>query len=181
MKLAWRQQQWLWFGLLLIVSGVAVGWVLPLPLPTWQPRVDSAGSGGLSDLWLIAGRNLRIGLQLLIGIVSLGIYSFIQLFSTGIALALTLKAGLGAGVALGQLLLALAPHTVPEFAGFILLGALEFEALRLAYHKLRYDQLPFDRARLVRLTKQALLGLALIALAAGVEVYLTLPLLKRLF
>lgn len=180
MRLAWRQQQALWFGLLLIVLGVAVGWVLPLPLPSWQLRAHAADSGGLSDLWLIAGRNLQIGLRLLIGIVSLGIYSVLQLFSTGIALALTLKAGLGAGIAPGRILLLLAPHTVPEFAGFMLLGALEFEAARLAYHKIRYDQLPFNQVRLRALTKQALLGLVLIVLAAGVEVYFTLPLLKRL-
>ncbi|MBL8171194.1 MAG: stage II sporulation protein M [Acidobacteria bacterium] len=179
MKQALQQHKTVLFGLLLILLGLAVGLATPVQQLHWQPRITSSGDYGLHDLWQIAGRNLLIGLQLLIGVVSLGLFGVMQFFSIGFSVGMTFKAGLGAGISFGKISLLLMPHTFLEFAGFLLLGALEFEAARLAYYKLRYDQLPLDQPRLVGLLKQALFGIILIVIAALVEVYITFTLARR--
>jgi uncharacterized membrane protein SpoIIM required for sporulation len=168
-------------GLLLIVAGIAAGLVMPVPQQPWSPAAEGAISYGLSELWLIASRNLWIGLQLVIGAVSLGIYSLIQLFGLGFSLGWTISAATHNAVPPSHIVLLLAPHGIIEFAGFLVLAAIEFEAAKLAYRKLRYGQMTLDKPFLLSLAKQALLGVALIGVAAIVEVYLTGPIAASLY
>lgn len=180
MKFTAQQRTTCLLAFLLVASGMAAGLTLPIPRPSWQPRPASSISYDLHDLWVIASRNLRIGLQLALGSVSLGAYSLIQLLSLGFSLGVVIRSALNAGVTPIKITLLLAPHSLLEFAGFIALGAIGFEAAALVYRKLRYDQAPVDQSYFRRLAQQALIGFALIAVAALIEVYVTGPIAKHL-
>lgn len=178
MKFPFRQHLTCLVAFLLIAAGVVAGLTLPIPRPSWHPRDSATITHGWSDLWIIAGRNLRIGLQLLLGAFSLGAYSLFQLFIIGLTLGLVISGARSAGVSWAQLALLLGPHTPVEFAGFAALGALEFEAAALVYRKLRYDRTEFDHLSLRQLIRRAFIGFALIVAAAVVEVFVTGPLAK---
>jgi uncharacterized membrane protein SpoIIM required for sporulation len=175
------RQRWLCFlAFLLVVAGTVAGLTWSIPQPAWQPATATLALNARQDLWVIASHNLGLGLRLLLGCISLGLYGVLQLFTTGLALGLVIKAAGGAGVSLWKVTALLAPHGLPEFAGLILLGAIEFEAAYIAYRKLRYDEWPLDRQSARCLLWQALWGLALIAVAALIEVFVMGPLTKRL-
>ncbi len=173
MKITRRQTTTCLLAFLVVVAGTVAGFSTSIPQPpNHSPRLPPAGHS-LSELWIIASRNLQIGLQLLLGSVSLGIYSLFQCFGIGFAFGLVVGVGFKSGVPLAKMALLLGPHTFVEFAGFVLLGAIEFEAAVIAYRKLRYDQLPEEKMWLTGWAKQILLGFALIVIAAVIEVYVT--------
>lgn len=164
---------------LLVFAGVIAGLTLSIPRSPWQPRSSDSITHGWNDLWIIASRNLRLGLQLLLGMFSLGAYSLIQLFVIGLTLGLVVAGARAGGVSWSLLATLLGPHTPIEFIGFAMIGALEFEAAAIVYRKLRYDRADVDSFYLRRLARRAVIGFLLIALAAVVEVYVTGPLAKR--
>lgn len=163
----------------LIIAGAIAGLILPIPRSPWQPRSSDSITHGWNDLWIIASRNIRLGFQLLLGVASLGGYSLIQLFAVGLTLGLVVSGARHAGVPWSLLVSLLGPHTPFEFAGFAMLGALEFEAAIIVYHKLRYDRTNVDRIYLRHLMRRIIIGFLLITLAALVEVYITGPLAKH--
>jgi uncharacterized membrane protein SpoIIM required for sporulation len=179
MKIPHRQLFTCLLALLVIVSGAVAGFYFSIPQPQLVVRKVSFADYGLNTLWVIASRNLLIGLQLLLGSVSFGIYSLFQIFGIGFAFGSTTGSTLKAGMPVAKIAAMLGPHTFIEFAGFILLAAIEFEAAAVAYRKLLYDEMPDDRAYVIRLAKQISLGFALIILAAIIEVYVTGSLVKR--
>lgn len=179
MKSPVRQHLTCLLALFLVLAGVFAGLSLPIPRIPWQPRSSASITHGWNDLWVIAVRNLRVGLQLLLGAASLGVYSLAQLVTIGLTLGLLLGGAHDAGVSWTQVALLLGPHTPIEFAGFIVIGALEFEAAIIVYRKLRYDLMDVDRPALRRYACQAMIGFTLIAVAAIVEVYITGPLAKH--
>lgn len=166
-------------ALLLIVAGTIAGLTLSIPRLPWQPRSSDSITHGWNDLLVIASRNLRLGLQLLLGGVSLGCYSLIQLFVIGLTLGLVVAGARDGGVSWSMLAALLGPHTPIEFVGFAMIGALEFEAAAIVYCKLRYDRTDVDSSYLRRLARRAVIGFLLLAVAAVVEVYVTGTLAKR--
>lgn len=129
--------------------------------------------GHLHLLGTIALRNLGIGARLVAGVVSLGIYSLIELLAIGLSLGHLVRTAAVSGHPLHELALITLPHSVLELTAFALLGALEFEAGVLAYRKLRYDRLELAPSYAAAVGKRAMAGFGLIALAAVVETYLT--------
>ncbi|MBP6824401.1 MAG: stage II sporulation protein M, partial [Acidobacteria bacterium] len=124
--------------------------------------------------------DLRIGAQRLLGVLTFGLYGVVQLFSIGLNLGASLDTGLNAGLPPLKVALLLLPHSSFELAGFVVLGALEFEAARLMYRKLRYDQVP-ESAPLVRqFIIQSLIGFGLIAIGAIIETTVTVAISKQL-
>lgn len=164
----------------LLALGLGVGAFISLPHPDWQIRSGDLLHYRLSDLWLIAGRNLRIGAQLLLGALTFGLYGAVQLFSIGVNFGASLDTGISAGLSPLKVALLLLPHSIFEFAGFVALCAVEFEAARLMYRKLRYDLTP-ESAPLVRqFVRQSLIGFGLIVVGAVIETTLTVTISKRL-
>lgn len=174
-----RQHLTCLLALVLIIAGMVAGLVLPIPRSSWQPRSSDSITYGWNDLWIIASRNLRLGLQLLLGVASLGGYSLIQLFIIGLTLGLVVAGARDAGVSWALLASLLGPHTPFELAGFAMIGAVEFDAAVIVYRKLRYDRTNVDRLYLHQLVRSVFIGFLLILVAALVEVYVTGPLAKH--
>jgi uncharacterized membrane protein SpoIIM required for sporulation len=180
MKIKHRQTAICLLALLVVATGAVAGSFTPILQPQFHLTNALNGSDSLNDLTIIASRNLRIGLQLLLGFVSLGIYSLIQLFGIGFAFGSIVCSAARAGIQIHKIALLLGSHTFIEFAGFILIGAIEFEAAIIAYRKLRHDRMPDERGYWIGLAKQAALGFALILLAAIIEVYVTGTIARRI-
>jgi uncharacterized membrane protein SpoIIM required for sporulation len=166
---------------LLVAAGAAAGLALSAPPHFPQPTPEAAALHGWPALSLIAGRNLRVGLQLLVGAVTLGAYGVAQLCGLGFALGALLRACAGAGLSPTRVALLLAPHTLIEFAGFVALGALEFEAAVAVCRTLRDDRARVGCAQLRACGRRALIGFALILVAAVIEVWVTGAIAKSLF
>ncbi|MFN0111644.1 MAG: stage II sporulation protein M [Blastocatellia bacterium] len=179
-KYASRQREAILLAIGLLALGLCVGVFFSIPHTGGQMRSGESLQFSLSDFWVIAGRNLRIGVQLLLGVLTFGLYSAAQLFSIGINLGLTLETGTQAGVPVLKIVLLLLPHSIFEFAGFVVLGALEFEAARLMYRKLRYDRLDEPSFVIRQFACQSLIGFGFIFIGAIVETTLTVTITKHL-
>jgi len=172
-------------ALLLIAAGLAAGSAMPVP-----PRPGAAAAHAappppreapaLETLAIIAGSNFRVGALLLGGVASLGAMGTLQLLWIGFGLGRLMGAAVGTGVPAGKVALLVAPHAVLELAAFAVLAALQFEAAVLVYRKLRHDDLGLAPGYAAAAARQAALGLAMIAAAALVEVFVTGSLAARI-
>ncbi|HEX7049370.1 MAG TPA: stage II sporulation protein M [Longimicrobiales bacterium] len=169
---------------MLLSAGIAAGLAFPVGRAgagaPGQPAARPVDPDAFRLLIRIAVTNGAVGLQLLVGVVSLGVAALVQLFLTGFSVAHLAMRALAVGVAPNQLLALTVPHTIFEFPGFVLLSSLQFEAAGVVYHKLRWDSLGFAAGYRRAVVRRIALGFGLIGVAAVVEVFVTGTLATRL-
>ena len=125
----------------------------------------------------ILGRNLAVYAWLLCGLVSLGISAVVVTLFNGIHLGQTLGLAATAGTPATSIAWLLLPHGVLEVCAFLVAAALGILGMRLARAWLSNDpRLGAECRRLARLWPVACLGAAALAVAAGIETYVTVPL-----
>ena len=192
------------FGLALLVwiGGMAAGyalvdWASGLPvadlidalaeMPAAAQSAESEGGspseGGATDVrpeqakagWdlflFIWSRNVSVYIWLLMGLLSAGAVTFVVLLMNGITLGQTIASAVWSGVpvsAVGELLL---PHGVLEIGAFCIAGAVGFQGLRFALGRLQVSR---EGIRPLRLGLVAAFGVCALAVAAGVEAFVTI-------
>ena len=124
------------------------------------------------DLFLfIWSRNVSVYVWLLMGLLSAGAITFVVLLMNGITLGQTIASAVWSGVpasAVGELLL---PHGVLEIGAFCIAGAVGFQGLRFALGRLQVSR---EGIRPLRLGVVAAFGVCALAVAAGVEAFVTI-------
>lgn len=133
-------------------------------------RAEQAKTGW--DLFLfIWSRNVSVYVWLLMGLLSAGAITFVVLLMNGITLGQTIASAVWSGVpvsAVGELLL---PHGVLEIGAFCIAGAVGFQGLRFALGRLQVSR---EGIRPLRLGVVAAFGVCALAVAAGVEAFVTI-------
>ena len=124
------------------------------------------------DLFLfIWSRNVSVYVWLLMGLLSAGAITFVVLLMNGITLGQTIASAVWSGVpasAVGELLL---PHGVLEIGAFCIAGAVGFQGFRFAFGRLQVSR---EGIRPLRLGVVAAFGVCALAVAAGVEAFVTI-------
>ena len=137
---------------------------------TADVRPEQAKTGW--DLFLfIWSRNVSVYVWLLMGLLSAGAITFVVLLMNGITLGQTIASAVWSGVpvsAVGDLLL---PHGVLEIGAFCIAGAVGFQGLRFALGRLQVSR---EGIRPLRLGVVAAFGVCALAVAAGVEAFVTI-------
>jgi uncharacterized membrane protein SpoIIM required for sporulation len=171
------------FSALLVICGGAAGALLssdPVPAPgAVLARPGAAVDRGMpllgrGDLPLILRTNLAFGARLVLGTLTMGLYALYGLLRVGFDLgALAHRASHGMPAA--SVFWLIAPHGVLELLALALLGSLEFQVALAARAVLAAR--PPERAEVValgrRLSRQAMLAFAALAVAALIEVFVT--------
>ena len=123
----------------------------------------------------ILGRNLSVYLWLLCGLVSGGLTTLALLAFNGVALGQVAGFALGAGMSIGDLALLTLPHGIPELGAFLLAGAvgLRGAALLSAWFKGMSS-----RELLADVPGPVAAGILVIAAAAVIEVFVTVPIAR---
>ncbi len=118
----------------------------------------------------IFGRNLAVYLWLLCGLISCGLTTVALLAFNGVALGQIAGLALGAGMPLERLALLTLPHLIPEIGAFLLAGAIGLRGPALLSAWFRGT---FGGAPLAGVLRPAAGGIVCIAIAAAIEVYVT--------
>lgn len=154
------------------LAGTATGWHAQSALFSGGP-IRHGGPLPAGAWAAIASHNLLIGVRLLLGAASLGLYSAAELFMTGVILGAVSKSAYASGFPFAELLRGILPHGVFELTGFSVLASFGFQAAWLAWRALcGADVLPW-RALGRFVLRQSLIGFAFIAAASVVEVFVT--------
>ncbi|MDE0348888.1 MAG: stage II sporulation protein M [Gammaproteobacteria bacterium] len=123
----------------------------------------------------ILGRNLAVYLWLLLGLVSGGLTTVALLTFNGVALGQVAGFALGAGMPIGDLALLTLPHAIPEVAAFLLAGAVGLRGPTLLS---AWFKGTFSRALLTGVSGPVAGGALVIAAAAVIEVFVTVPIAR---
>ena len=123
----------------------------------------------------ILGRNLAVYFWLLCGLVSGGLTTLAVLAFNGVALGQVAGFALGARMSIGDLALLTLPHGIPELGAFLLAGAvgLRGAALLSAWFKGMSS-----RELLADVPGPVAAGILVIAAAAVIEVFVTVPIAR---
>ena len=169
---------------ILTAGGAFGGWAASEASPQAAPPVDRpAAVAAFRDrtskeaaegyVLTILASNLAVYAWLLMGIVSGGLTTVAILAFNGILIGQSAVVATQLGASGTTLALLSLPHGVPELAAFVLAGAVGLQGPALIRAWLRHA----SGTELLRsLWRPALLGLAVLAVAAGIEVRVTLPL-----
>ena len=125
----------------------------------------------------ILGRNLAVYLWLSIGVFSAGLTTMAILAFNGFALGQAATAATKLGMPIETVFKLLLPHGVPELGAFLIAGAIGLQGpalLRAWWRNERTGKL------LGRLWRPVLFGALMLAVAAGIEVWVTLPLARSM-
>ena len=120
----------------------------------------------------IFGRNLAVYLWLLCGLVSCGLTTLGVLAFNGVALGQIAGFAVGAGMAMQHFALLTLPHLIPELGAFLLAGAIGLRGPALLS---AWFEGTFSRAPLAGVLRPAGYGVVMIAIAAVIEAYVTVP------
>ena len=123
----------------------------------------------------IFGRNLAVYLWLLCGLVSCGLTTAALLAFNGVALGQIAGFALGAGMPIERLALLTLPHAIPELGAFLLAGAV---GLRGPAVLSAWFNGASGRAALAGVWRPAAWGVLVIAVAAAIEVFVTVPIAR---
>lgn len=126
----------------------------------------------------LLSHNLKVLLILVSGIVCGGLTTAITIAFNGFIIGVLVHKGLQSGIKEGHMLLALAPHGIPEVIGLLLASALGLYGWRVLRFFLGLeDRAPF-RPSLKPFLLTIGVALLLILLAGWIEVHVTLPLIE---
>ena len=126
------------------------------------------------DLFLfIWSRNVSVYVWLLMGLLSAGAITFVVLLMNGIMLGQMVASASWSGVPTSAVADLLLPHGVLEIGAFCIAGAVGFQGIRFALGRWQVSR---DAIRPLRLGLVAVFGVCALALAAGVEAFVTIEL-----
>lgn len=180
---------------LIWLGGTAAGYAvmasadaeLPLleSLPAGEGSADDAAppedAGAKQTSWelftFILGRNLTVYVWLLTGILCAGVSTFFVLAGNGLALGHTIGSAVAAGLPASGLADLLLTHGVLEVGVLCVAGAVGFQGLSLVLH---WSESGWQAVRQLQLGKVLGFGVAALALAAGVEAFVTADLAAAL-
>ena len=123
----------------------------------------------------IFGRNLTVYLWLLCGLISCGLTTVALLAFNGVALGQIAGVALGAGMPMERFALLTLPHLIPEIGAFLLAGAIGLRGPALLSAWFRGT---FSGAPLAGVLRPATGGIVVIAIAAVIEVYVTVAIAR---
>ena len=149
------------------------------PPPQEEATARALAAQSSWDVFLfILARNFSVYLWLLAGLLSAGAITFLVLFANGILLGQAIGVALWQGMppgAVGDLLL---PHGVLELGTFCIAGAVGFQGLRVLRE---WSERGWAAVRALRLGLVLAFGGAALAVAAGVEAFVTADLAEALY
>ncbi len=126
------------------------------------------------DEWeYIIGANLRVCVNLLAGLLSLGYMSMVNLAWIGLSLGWAVQSAMGSGMSHYRLAALTLPHGLMELGAFALIAAVGCEGFVFLYRKLRFDVWSFGPERLSLNLRRLIAGLFLLLAASIVETYIT--------
>jgi stage II sporulation protein M len=163
---------------MLFVAGGLVGFVMaPESVEGFSPVADSGARGlpeKLADLSFILSTNYGFAFRLMAGVFTLGAYSAFAMVTFGLQLGGFLSEA-GAGLAVPEVLALMVPHGMFELPALMLVASLEFQTAfvvgLILFGRPPDLQTALSWAR--RLAQQALVSLAVLALAATIEAFVT--------
>ena len=169
---------------ILTAGGAFGGWAASAASPQAGPAVDgpaaiqafrdrTASQAAEGYFLTILTSNLGVYAWLLMGIVSGGLTTVAILAFNGILIGQAAVVATQLGASGTTLVLLSLPHGIPELAAFVLAGAVGLQGPALLSVWLRHAG---GTEFLQSLWRPALLGLPVLAVAAGIEVRVTLPL-----
>ena len=123
----------------------------------------------------IFGRNLAVYLWLLCGLITGGLTTAALLAFNGVALGQIAGFALGAGMPIERLALLTLPHAIPELGAFLVAGAVGLRGPALLSAWFNGTS---GRAPLVGVLRPAAWGVLVIAVAAAIEVFVTVPIAR---
>jgi len=133
------------------------------------------------DEWVfIYKHNMKVCLILLLGLVTLGILTLLNLLWTGLALTVAARFAYLMGTSWQKTLALILPHGFLEIIVLTLVGEVGVEGLFLVYRKLRYDQWCYDINLLFTNVKRVASGSFLILTASIIETLLTGQIAEKL-
>jgi len=165
-----------------VIVGLGVGTAMPLDMIAKEPTdpgtstlmLDSRPFLDGGDEWrFIIGNNLLVSMKILLGLLSVGLVSFMILVWTGIIVAWSTISALDSGASMYHIAALILPHGVIELAGFTFFGAVGCEGLVLIYQKLKYDSWLIDSNRLALNVRRLVTGFLLISAASIIETLVT--------
>ena len=165
-----------------VIVGLGVGTAMPLDMIAKEPTdpgtstlmLDSRPFLDGGDEWrFIIGNNLLVSMKILLGLLSVGLVSFVILGWTGIIVAWSTISALDSGASMYHIAALILPHGVIELAGFTFFGAVGCEGLVLIYQKLKYDSWLIDSNRLALNVRRLVTGFLLISAASIIETLVT--------
>ena len=118
----------------------------------------------------VLGRNLTVYLWLLTGILCAGVSTFLVLAGNGLMLGQVVGAGVASGLPAAAMADLLLTHGVLEVGALCIAGAVGFQGLWLALH---WSGGGWSALRALRLGWVLAFGAAALAVAAGVEAFVT--------
>ena len=126
------------------------------------------------DEWeLIIRANLRVCVNLLTGLLSLGFMSMVNLVWIGLNLGWTVQSAMESGMSCYRLAALTLPHGLMELGGFAMIAAVGCEGFVIVYRKLRFDLWSFGRDRLSLNCRRLTAGLFIVLAASIVETFIT--------
>lgn len=179
---------------LIWLGGTAAGYAVMASADAELPLLESLPAGEADDAapledaganeqtsWelftFILGRNLTVYVWLLTGILCAGVSTFFVLAGNGLALGHTIGSAVAAGLPASGLADLLLTHGVLEVGVLCVAGAVGFQGLSLVLH---WSESGWQAVRQLQLGKVLGFGVAALALAAGVEAFVTADLAAAL-
>ena len=165
-----------------ILAGFFVGSSIPIDAGSASTPDHPSESNALPirgfldgyDEWeLIIGANIRVCVNLLIGLLSLGYMSMINLAWIGLSFGWAVQSAIESGMSSHKLAALTLPHGLMELGGFAMVAAVSCEGFAFVYRKLRFDEWSFGCDRLSLNLRRLSAGLCLVLAASIVETYIT--------
>lgn len=139
-----------------------------------EARGSAAAAPADREAWglfaFVLSRNLTVYVWLLTGILCAGVSTFLVLAGNGLMLGQVVGAGVASGLPAGALADLLLTHGVLEVGALCIAGAVGFQGLWLAQH---WSRGGWSALRALRLGWVLAFGAAALAVAAGVEAFVT--------
>ena len=169
-------------SLSLIIAGLCIGIIVPADVLFTKSDFGISESESMNfgllldgyDEWeFIFKNNMMVCFNLLLGVLTLGFSSSIQLIWTGCTVSWVVQSTMLSGTSGQKIMALILPHGLIELGGFTMVGAVSFEGFIMLYHKLRYDEWSFDNERMILIMKRITAGILLILMASIIETYVT--------
>ena len=165
-----------WVAVQLGGAAAAAEDAAPIPMPAFLADLEAEAQKPRARLSVdIFARNLAVYALLLAGVLSAGLTTAFTLAFNGFMVGQLFGVATVVGAPIGAALWLLAPHGVLELSLLLLAAAIGLQGPAAALAWARGARLPWQPLRVARV---ALAGVPLLAVAAAIEGYLTMPLAR---
>ena len=175
------------FGaVLVLLVGMAAGlaiaeWINAMPAGSTPPVAADKPRAAAPTGWQLFGfilrRNVTVFLMLLLGVVSAGLVTVVVLLGNGLAIGQLIGFAGASGMSRVDVAHLLLPHGVLEMGALCVAGAVGLQGFRLAIGISTIDRRSF---RSLRLGVVLVFGLGALAMAAGIEAFVTVEIAESL-